>query len=82
MPLGIAATHRQAREVAPILHREGAEQQRFLGELENALAQQNYDRVDELVSSLDASLRQQALDKETEALELRVMRAIYKTSSQ
>jgi len=61
----------EPEQVARVLYRESAVQQQRLRDLEDALMWQNYERVGELVSSLDVGLSQ-LLDEDGQVVELRV----------
>ena len=68
----------ERHEMARILYRETEEQHKRARDLENALAEENYHKVDELMSALEASLSQHPFDSETQLLELRVMKPRHK----
>jgi len=58
-------------QAARVLYRESAVQRQRLRDLEDALVRQNYERVRELVSSLDVDLSE-LLDEDGQVVELRV----------
>jgi hypothetical protein len=61
----------ERERVLKILHREGGVQQQRFKDLEDALAQQNYERVGELMSSLEVGLSQ-LLDADNQVVEVEV----------